>query len=96
MNEKQYEIKYQSCNLCNALHRNINDNFESVSFKIYDSGEIQVKVVLTKKTEIEAEYIDDMITEFEALQETNCVKEPKIVTGKNNPPLENLVYKKDQ
>ena len=94
MNKRIDELKYQACNLCDALHRNINDNFESVSFEICDDGNLQVKIILEERTEVEDEYIDDMITEFEALQQTNCVREPLVEIGKNKLPLKNLVYQK--
>lgn len=89
------EVKYQACNLCDALHRNINDNFESVSFEIYATGDIHVKIILKEKTEIEEEYIDDLIGEFEALQQTNCVKKVVVEVGKHNPPLKNIVYQEE-
>lgn len=89
----EIEEKYQSCNLCDALCRNINDNFNSISFEILRSGDIQVKVILEKRTEIENEYIDDMITEFSAKQENDCVLKPIIEIGKN-PPLKNLIYQR--
>jgi hypothetical protein len=86
------EIKYQSCNLVDALCRNINDNFKSVSFEILEKGNIQIKIVLTKLTKTEEEYIDDLIAEFSAMQERNCVLEPIIELG--SFPLRNLVYSK--
>jgi hypothetical protein len=85
------EIKYQACNLCDALHRNINDNFESISFEILDNGDIQTKIVLSELTEQEEEYIDDLIAEFSALQERDCVLEPIVEIGAS-PPLRNIVY----
>ena len=92
---KEIEVKYQACNLCDALHRNINSNFESVSFDILDNGDIKIKIVLNKKTEIEEEHIDDLVTEFEALQQTNCVKEVTTNVGKHYLPLKYLVYQKE-
>lgn len=89
----EIEVKYQTCNLCDALHRNINDNFESVSFEILDNGEIQTKIVLVELTEQEEEYIDDLIAEFSALQERNCILKPIVDIG-NSPPLQNIVYQK--
>lgn len=85
--------KYQSCNLCDALHRNINDNFKSVSFEIIDNGDIQIKIVLSELTEQEEEYIDDLIAEFSALQERDCVLKPIVEIG-DSPTLRHLVYKK--
>jgi hypothetical protein len=89
----EIEVKYQTCNLCDALHRNINDNFESVSFEILDNGDIQTKVVLLEFSGQEEDYIDDLIAEFSALQERDCVLKP-IVEVKDGLPLKNLVYKK--
>lgn len=86
------EIKYQACNLCDALCRNINDNFESVSFEIIDNGDIQIKIVLSELTEQEEDYIDDLMAEFSAQQENNCVLSPIIEIG-HSPPLKNIVYK---
>ena len=94
MSKNINELRYQACNLCDALHRNINDNFESVSFEIFDNGDVQAKVVLEERTENEEAYIDDMIAEFAALQETNCVRAAHIEVGKNMPPLKNVVYQK--
>ena len=88
------ETKYQACNLCDALHRNINDNFESVSFEILNNGNIQTKVVLQRITKIEADYIEDILAEFSAKQQTNCVLAPIIEIGIDIPPLKNLIYKK--
>jgi hypothetical protein len=90
--DKSIQIKYQTCNICDALHRNINNNFLSVSFEILEDGDIQVKVVLRMRTEKEDEYIDDFITELEALQQNNCVRSPVIVTGAHELTLLNLVY----
>jgi hypothetical protein len=90
----EIEVKYQACNLCGAICRNINDNFESISFEITDNGNIQTKIVLSKFTEQEEEYIDDLIAEFSALQERNCILKP-IVDIENSTPLKNIVYQKE-
>lgn len=89
----EIEVKYQACNLSDSLHRNINDNFESVSFEILDNGDILTKIILSELTKQEEEYIDDLIAEFSALQETDCVLKPIVHTGKSLP-LRNIVYKK--
>lgn len=86
-------VRYQEYAMCSALHRNINDNFESISFSI-DKGKIYVRIILTDRTEKEDEYIEDICTEFEALQESNCVKGVEIIVGKTAQPLANLVYSK--
>jgi len=90
----EIEVKYQACLLSNSLCRNINDNFNSISFEIYKSGDIRVKIILEEKTEVEDEYIYDMIAEFEASQQTDCVKTVEIEVGINNLPLKHLVYRK--
>lgn len=88
------EVRYQACNLCEAICRNINDNFDSVSFEIIGNGDIQTKIVVSEFTEQEGEYIDDLIAEFSAKQENDCVLKPIVDIG-NSPPLKNLVYQKD-
>ena len=90
----EIEVKYQTCALSEALNRNINDNFESVSFEILDNGDIQTKIVLSELTEQEEEYVDDLIAEFSAKQENDCVLKPVIEVG-DSPPLKYLVYQKD-
>ena len=89
----ELEVKYLACALNEALIRNINNNFESVSFEIIDNGDIQTKIVLSELTEQEEEYIDDLIAEFSAKQENDCVLKPIVDIG-NSPPLKNLVYQK--
>jgi len=91
----EIEIKYQACNLCDALLRNINDNFESVSFEILDNGDVQTKIVLSKLTEQEEDYIDDLSAEFKfsALQERVCVLKPIVEIG-DSPSMRHIVYQK--
>lgn len=88
------EVKYQACNLGYALLRNINDNFESVSFAILGKGDVQVKVALTKRTPAEDEYIYDLTAEFAARQETDCVLKPVVEVGKNIATLTHVVYRR--
>ena len=90
----EIEVKYQACALNEALIRNINDNFESVSFEIIDNGDIQTKIVLFELTEQEEEYIDDFIAEFTAKQEKDCVLSPIIEVG-GSSPLKYIVYQKE-
>src|SRR5450631_3625504 len=78
------KIRFQTCNLCDAMIRNINDNFISVSFDFIKNAEIVVKIILKKRTQIEDEFIEDMIAEFSALQQTDCVTIPKIELGNNH------------
>ena len=87
----ELEIKYQTCKLCEALLRNINDNFKSVSFEILDNGDIQTKIILTELGVDEEDYIDDLMCEFTAVQSTDCVLMPIVEVG-DGQPLENLVY----
>jgi hypothetical protein len=91
----EIEEKYQACNLSDALHRNINDNFESVSFEITDNREIQTKIVLSEFTTQEEDYIDDLIAEFTAKQEKDCVLSPIVEIGRSLP-LKYIVYQKQQ
>lgn len=86
------EELYQMWNVSTALCRNINDNFRSVSFEILDNGDIQVKVVLSTRTEVEEEYIDDMSVEMAASDELDRVLVPIIEVG-NDVPLKNVVYR---
>lgn len=90
----EIEVKCQTCALSEALNRNINDNFESVSFEILDNGDIQTKIVLSELTEQEEEYVDDLMAEFSAKQENDCVLKPVIEVG-DSPPLKYLVYQKN-
>lgn len=87
----EISIKYQACLLCESLVRNINDNFKSVSFEVYNNGDIQTKIVLIELTEEEKELIDDLLCEFAARQERNCVLEAIVKVG-NSEPLKNIVY----
>ena len=87
------EVRYQTCMLSDALHRNITDSFESVSLEILEDGNIQTKFVLSKLTEVEEEYLHDLIGEFEAVQDENWVLKAMIEVG-DSPPLEHLVYRK--
>lgn len=92
MNNDSNEIEYQSCNISNAMLRNVNDNFISVSFDFLSNRDILIKVILEKKTVIEDNYIEDMITELAALQESDCVQKPLVEVGCQHTPLQNLVY----
>ncbi len=89
----EIETKYQACALNEALIRNINDNFKSVSFEILDNGDIKTKIVLSELTEQEEDYIEDLVAEFSAKQENDCVLKPVVEIG-NSPPLKNVVYNK--
>jgi len=87
------EVEYQTCILSDALHRNINDNFESVSFEFLENGDVRAKIVLSKLTEAEEDYIHDLIGEFEAAQVDTWVAESLIEVGESLP-LTHLVYRK--
>jgi len=87
-----YKTKYQACNLSDALHRNINDNFNSVSFRI-ENDEILIKIILNKRTKVEDEYIEDITAEFEALQEGNILSDVIVTTiDQDNNLLDIIVY----
>ncbi len=95
MMDLDYYIKSQAGNLCAALHRNINDNFVSVSFAVTDSGDVSIKIILLELTETEKEYIEDIDGEFSAVQWEDpfvdiCVE----IYGDDSQPLENLVYRR--
>ena len=96
MIDREYFIKYQMINLCEALHRNINDNFESISFVVLKSGDIQIKIVLNNLTPYEEDLIEDISVEFSAKQERDCVLKPLVVVGNNDMTLTNVVYRKRQ
>lgn len=89
------EIKYQACNLCDALHRNINDNFTSVSFEILGNGDIQIKFVLQSMTKDEEDFISDISGEFLAKQQRDCVLKPIVEVGTGIPSLKYTVYQKE-
>ena len=89
----EIERKFQACALCEALVRNINDNFESVSFEILENGDIQTKIVMIALTEEEQGYIEDISAEFSAKQESDCVLSPLVKIG-YSPPLKHIVYQK--
>ena len=89
----EFDIKLQSCMLCDALVRNINNNFFNISFGIREDKMIIVKFILTMISAIEEDLIDDIIAEYSATQDTNCVLSPVIVKlGENILPLDNIVY----
>lgn len=90
----EIEVKYQACNLCDALHRNINDNFISVSFDVLRGGNLLVKIILAKRTTVEDDYIYDMSVEFSAAQQRDCVRKVQVEIGENHKPLRNLVYQR--
>jgi hypothetical protein len=94
MNNKILDIKYHACLLCDAMVRNINENFSCISFEILSGGDVQVQVILDIATSAEYEYIDDLMAEFTTMQQTDCVKTPKIEIGRNRVPLKNIVFRK--
>ncbi len=87
------KIKYQAGNLIRSCCRNINDNFISVSFELKDNQDIQTKFIFYDYSEFEEEYVDDIIAEFSAMQESDCIL-PPIIEVEIGDPLENLVYSK--
>ncbi len=87
-----YEVKFQYCNLCIALHLNINDNFYNVSFEITKNNKIQIKIILSYVSDIEKDHIDDLLIDFMSFQSNNNVLNPIIVVGRNSTPLRHIVY----
>ena len=87
-----YYIMFQMGNLCYAMHRNINDNFRNISFRILENGMIQVQVILAELTEAEEEYIDDMCAEFSALQSEDIVPKFIATADSASSPFEHVVY----
>lgn len=85
------EIIIQACALKNALQRNINDNFISVSFDILKKKRIMIKFILKKITDVEKEYIDDILAEYSAVELDYHLKF-EMVTDKIEP-LKYLVYR---
>lgn len=92
---KSYKIKYQAGIICDALHRNIDDSFESVSFEVHSDGLVQVKIILDILNEEYQELIDDIDAELSAQALSNNIL-PFIVcqTAQNESPLENIVYRR--
>ena len=88
---KEIEVMCQVCNLSDALCRNINDNFKSVSFELTDNGEIQTKIILHRLTEQEKEFIEDIMAEFTASQNYDCILKPIVEIG-HSTALKNIVY----
>jgi hypothetical protein len=89
-----YEVKFQYINLRDALIRNLNDNFISVSFEIIDGGDVQTQFILSAVTETEMGYIADIMAEFSLHQFKNTVLPPKIVLNSYTVFLENVVFSK--
>lgn len=90
--EDDYYIKFQMGNLCNAMHRNINDHFKNISFRILENRMIQVLVILITRTKEEEEYLDDMCAEFSALQSEDIVPKFIATTDPASSPFEHVVY----
>ena len=82
---------YQASNLCDALIRNINDNFISVSFDLLGNNDVLVKIILELRTQREDDHIDDIMAEMSARQESNCIRNPVLEVGWESMPLKNLV-----
>lgn len=88
----ELEVKFQIHNLCEALIKNISNNLISVSFEILEYGYIQIKFVLNELSSEEIASIDDIMCEFTAMQQIDCVNRPIVEIGKS-PPLKNIVYR---
>lgn len=88
---KTLEEKIQTCYLCDALLKNIDDSFVSVSFSITDDNNVQVKFILSVFSQKGNEYINDAIADFTAKQSKDCILPPLIELAPSLP-LANLVY----
>ncbi|MDJ1466897.1 hypothetical protein [Xanthocytophaga flava] len=89
---KDVYMKYQACLLCDALHRNINDNFLSVSFELTENQDIRIRIILKNKTEVEEEYIGDLLGEFEAQQGENNIADIEVYVNEIIDPLQHIVF----
>jgi len=87
------EIRFQASCLCQALVRNINQNFVSVSFEVLYDGTILVRFGLSSRSQIEEELIEDAIAEFSSMQEVDCIRAPEIRLWPFNDCLTNIVYR---
>jgi len=95
MMEKSYTLKFHAGIICDALHRNIDDTFESVSFEIHSNGLVQVKIILDMLNEEYQELIDDISAETVAQALSNNILSFIVSqTAQNESPLENIVYRR--
>ncbi len=92
MNENEIEMMFHACNVCQALVRNISNNFLSVSFALTRSKLIDLKISLESATLTDYNLIEDFVAELSALYEYDCVGNVLIVEGSEHLPLSNLVY----
>lgn len=91
---KDYEIKLQASNLCDSLHRNIDDAFYSISFDFDKNNYIQVKIIMNGFIQKYKEEIEDISVEFSSLQKNDIVKPFIIVLKKeNDTSLQHVVYR---
>lgn len=86
-----YPLKLIYSNISYAMLRNINNNFFSISFDIVGE-DIQLKIILHKKRDIEKRMVDDMIEELSSITETNTILKPIITTDLKAEKLEYIVY----
>jgi hypothetical protein len=86
-------IKYQTSALADSLIGSIGINFQSISFNIIENGFIQVLIVLKYQSNIDDELIEDIMCEFCARQENDCVLKPIIKIGNSFNPFPYLVFK---
>lgn len=94
MNE--FFINLQKSNLADALVRNINDNFISVSFDVAKNGFIQIRIIVEEYTSVEEDYIEDIAGEFTASQESDILEDIEIVVNKDSRPLRHIVFNRNQ
>jgi len=75
-----------------SLLRNINNNFYNISFK-YCDGRLTIQFILTLKSEIEFELIDDIIAQLTSNIGEDIVELPVIILLKENwRPFENIIF----
>jgi len=86
------EIKIKTSELCQAMVRNINDNFLSVSFAILLKKQIKIKIILLIQSNVEVELIYDLTAEFVALQTGYKIYPPIVSSFENDLPLECIIF----
>ncbi|KIO76869.1 hypothetical protein TH53_12225 [Pedobacter lusitanus] len=88
----EYNVKLIYSNLCNAMIRNVNNNFYSISFDILQNEDIQVKIILYSYNEDEKNLVEDLMAEFSALEEKNNVLAAILTTDFKELKLRYKIY----
>jgi hypothetical protein len=92
MIDVNYDVKLVFCSLCQAMLRNINNNFKSVSFDIFN-GNVKVKVVLFQIDDDDESLIKDMMAELSSMSETNNILTAQIETDAGQDYCRYLLYR---